>query len=52
MAFKAINDTASPNRLFPILLVLRVYPGIVKLDVLLLSVIHRVNAIKKATVEI
>ena len=39
MAFKAINNTTSPNRLVPTLLVFSVYPQIVKLDVLLLSVI-------------
>ena len=39
MAFKAINNTAGPNRLVPILLVFGVYPRIVKLDALLLLVI-------------
>ena len=52
MAFKAINDTASPNKLVPILLIFGVYPRIVKLDILLLSVIQRANAIKKAIIEI
>ena len=52
MAFKAINNTADPNGLVSILLVFGVYPRIVKLDALLLSVIQQANAIKKAIVEI
>jgi len=52
MAFKAINNTASPNGLVPTLLVFGVYPQMVKLDVLLLLVTQRANAIKKAMVEI
>ena len=52
MAFKAINNTASPNRLVPTLLVFGVYPWMVELDVLSLSVTQRANAIKKAIVEI
>jgi len=32
MAFKAINNTASPEGLVPTLLVFRAYPRIVKLD--------------------
>ena len=39
MAFKAINNTASPNGLVPILLVFGVYPRMVKLDTLLPLVI-------------
>ena len=39
MAFKAINDTTSPNKLVPILLVFSIYPQIIKSDTLLLSVI-------------
>ena len=34
MAFKAINDTTSPNKLVFILLVFGAYPQIVKLDIL------------------
>ncbi len=34
MAFKAINNIASPKGLVPILLVLKAYPQIVKLDAL------------------
>ena len=50
--FKAINDTVSPDRLVPILLVFSVYPWMVKLDIPSPLVIARVNAIKKAIVEI
>ena len=52
MAFKAINNTASLNRLVPILLVFSIYPWMVELDILLLLVIIQANAIKKAIVEI
>ena len=52
MAFKAINNTAGPNKLVLILLVFGAYPQIVKLNTLLLSVTQRANAIKKAIVEI
>ena len=34
MAFKAINDSTSPNGLIPTLLVFRAYPYIVEFDVL------------------
>ena len=39
MAFKAINDLASPKGLVPILLVFKAYPRIVKSDVLSPTVI-------------
>ena len=52
MAFKAINNTAGPDGLVFILLVFGAYPWIVKLDILLLLITARVNAIKKAIVEI
>jgi hypothetical protein len=52
MAFKALNDTASLNRLVPTLLVFRAYPQIAKLDALLLSVTQQANAVKKAIAEI
>jgi len=52
MAFKAINNTAGPNGLVPILLVFGAYPRIVKLDALLPLVTQRANTIKKAIVEI
>ena len=34
MAFKAINDIASPEGLVPIFLVFRAYPRMIKLDIL------------------
>jgi len=52
MAFKAINDLASPKGLVPILLVFRAYPQMVKSDILSPTVIQRATAIKKAIVEI
>jgi len=52
MAFKAINDLASPKGLVPILLVFRVYPRIVKSDALSPTIIQRAAAIKKAMAEI
>jgi len=52
MAVKAVNNTASPNRLVPTLLVYRAYPRISKLDPPTPSVIDRVAAIRKAMAEI
>ena len=52
MAFKAINNTASPEGLVPTLLVFRAYPQIVKSDAPSPLVIQRAAAIKKAIVEI
>ena len=52
MAFKAINNTAGPNRLVLTLLVFGTYPRMVELDILLPLVTQRANAIKKAMVEI
>ena len=52
MAFKAINNTTSPNRLVPILLVFSAYPQMVKLDILSLLLIQQANTIKKTIVEI
>ena len=52
MAFKAINDIASPEGLIPTLLVFKAYPQMVKLDTPSPSVIQRAAAIKKAIVEI
>ena len=34
MAFKASNDLTRPNGLIPMLLVFKVYPRIIKLDML------------------
>jgi len=52
MAFKAINDSAGPRGLVPILLVFRAYPQMVKSDALSPTVIQRAAAIKKAIAEI
>ena len=52
MVFKAINNTAGPNRLVSILLVFSAYPQMVELDAPLLLVTQWANAIKKAIVEI
>jgi hypothetical protein len=41
MAVKAVNDTAGPDRLVPILLVYGAYPWISNLDPPTLSVIDR-----------
>jgi hypothetical protein len=52
MAVKAVNNTASPNRLVPTLLVYRAYLRISKLDPPAPSVIDRVAVIRKAIAEI
>ena len=52
MAFKAINNTTSRNRLAFILLIFSAYSWIVKLNILLPLVIQRANVIKKGIVEI
>jgi hypothetical protein len=52
MAFKAINNTAGPNRLVLTLLVFSAYLQMVKLDALSLSVTQWANAIKKAMAEV
>jgi len=52
MAFKAINNTASPEGLVPTLLVFRAYPQMVKSDALSPSVAQQAAAIRKAIVEI
>jgi hypothetical protein len=45
MAVKAINDTASPNRLVPTLLIYRAYLRISNLDPPTLSIIDRAAVI-------
>ena len=45
MAVKAVNDTASPNRLVPILLVYKAYLRMGKLDPPALFVIEQAAAI-------
>jgi hypothetical protein len=52
MAVKAVNNTASPNRLVPILLVYRAYPWISNLDPPALSVTDQAAIIQKAMAEI
>ena len=52
MAFKAFNNTTSLNGLVPTLLVFGAYLQIAKLDTPSPTVIQRVNAVKKAIVEI
>ena len=52
MAFKALNNTTGLNSLVSTLLVFGAYPRIAKLDIPLLIVIQRANAVKKAIVEI
>ena len=52
MAFKALNNTTGPDSLVPTLLVFGAYPRMAKLDILLLTVTQRANAVKKTIVEI
>jgi hypothetical protein len=52
MAFKALNDTARPNRLVPTLLVFGIYPRIAKSDPPVPTVIQRAAVIKRAIAEI
>ena len=52
MAVKAVNNTTSPNRLVPTLLVYRAYLRISKLDPPTPSIIDRVAIIRKAIAEI
>ena len=52
MAVKAINNTASPNRLVPTLLVYRAYLRISKLDPPAPSVIERAAVKRKAIAKI
>ena len=52
MAIKAVNNTISPNRLIPILLVYRAYPRISNLDPPAPSIIDRAVIIRKAMAEI
>ena len=52
MAVKAINNTASPNRLVPTLLVYGAYLRISKLDPPTLSITDQVAIIRKAMAEI
>jgi hypothetical protein len=52
MAFKAINNSISPNSLIPTLLVFRAYLYIVKSNTPNPIIIKQVAALKKATEEV
>jgi hypothetical protein len=52
MAVKAVNNTTSPNRLVPTLLVYRAYLRISNLDPPTLSIIERVAIIWKVIAKI
>ena len=52
MAFKALNNSASPNSLIFTLLVFRVYSQLINTNALLPTVSQRVNALKKVMEEI
>ena len=52
MAFKAINDSAGPDRLILTLLVFSTYPRMTEFDAPLLITTQRVTTIKKAIAEI
>ena len=52
MAVKAVNNTASPNRLVPTLLVYGAYLRISKLDPPTPSIIERAAIIRKAIAKI
>jgi hypothetical protein len=52
MAVKAVNNTTSPNRLVPTLLVYRAYLRISNLGPPTLSIIERAAVIRKAMAEI
>jgi len=52
MAVKAVNNTASLNRLIPTLLVYRAYPRISNLNPPTPSIIERAAIIRKAIAEI
>ena len=52
MAVKAINNTASPNRLVPTLLVYGAYLKINKLDLSAPSITNQAAIIRKAMAEI
>jgi len=52
MAFKAINDSARPNGIIPILLVFSVYPRVVEYDVPSPTITQRSAALAKAIDEV
>ena len=52
MAIKAINNLVRLDKIIPTFLVFRVYLQITKINVLLLSIIKRAEAIRIATKEV
>jgi hypothetical protein len=52
MAVKAVNNTAGPDGLVPILLVFSAYPRISTLDALAPTITQRASAVRKAIEEI
>ena len=52
MAFKAVNDSSSPEGLVPTLLLFRVFLQIIELNLLVLLIIQRVTAIRRVIVEV
>jgi hypothetical protein len=52
MTVKAINNLAKLDRIIPTLLVFRAYPQITKMNVLLLSITKRAEAIHIAIKEV
>ncbi len=52
MAVKAVNDSAGPDGIVPILLVFSAYPWLTKIDPLSLSITKRIEAIYTATKEV
>lgn len=52
MAIKAINDTAGPDGIVPILLVFEAYHRMSRLDPIAPSIVTGAKAIQKATAEV
>ena len=52
MAVKAVNDSAGPDRIIPILLMFSAYPRITKNSVLSLIITKRAETIYKTTKEV
>jgi hypothetical protein len=52
IAIKAVNDSAGPNRIIPILLVFSAYPRITENSVLLLIITKKTETIRKTTKEV
>jgi hypothetical protein len=52
ITIKAINDSARPNRIIPILLIFGAYPRIIENSVPSLIITKRAEAIRKTTKEV